>query len=73
MCEYYLTPETYHEFMEIMKMDPDKRPGALRIKIYKRPKPNAKQKKLGAETLENSESDKPEGLGPAKATDEPNG
>ena len=32
LCEYYLTPATQAEFLELMKLPPDQRPGLLRIK-----------------------------------------
>ena len=43
LCEYVLTPETYAEFMELMKLPPDQRPGALRVKLSAPSKPRVKK------------------------------
>lgn len=49
LCEYYLTPATYQEFLAWMNVPPHKRPGMLRIKSYAPRRSNAKRKKPGAE------------------------
>ena len=32
LCEYYPTPATRAEFLALMRLPPDQRPGSLRIK-----------------------------------------